>query len=132
MAGIADIPSDWLAELGKQIREAREDAELTQQELADKLGVKKHQSVGSWEKGVDRPSIDLLVRMAALLETPFHIGQFRIAVTQTRGAPAPVLRKQNRLDYDVDYTCELASGEVLKVKPGKEGLLVRPAQNKSA
>lgn len=68
-----------------------------------------------------------------MLDCQFDVGQFRITVKQTSGNPVPVLRKQNRLAYGVEYVCELGTGHTIKFKPGKEGVLVMPdLETKSA
>jgi transcriptional regulator with XRE-family HTH domain len=45
--------------IGRAIRFARLYRELTQQELAVKLGMDR-KTVGRWERGTDMPSLDLL------------------------------------------------------------------------
>ncbi len=52
-----------MADLGDRIRMLRRRLGLTEQNLADLLGVTL-QHISGVEKGVSRPSLDLLVRMA--------------------------------------------------------------------
>lgn len=52
--------------IGENIRKYRKQADLTQEELADKLGV-SYQSVSRWENGSTYPDIELLPAIAELL-----------------------------------------------------------------
>ncbi len=55
-------------ELGERLRTARRSAELTQQELAEALGVESI-TVSRWERGVTTPSLWRLQRVAELTGT---------------------------------------------------------------
>ena len=48
-----------------QLREYRKKAEMDQKGLADKLGIAV-QTVSSWETGVRRPDIDMLIRLTEI------------------------------------------------------------------
>lgn len=50
-----------------KIRELREEKNLTQGQLAEKLGVVAH-NVGDWERGKCEPSINMLIKIARALE----------------------------------------------------------------
>lgn len=52
-----------------QLSKRRKELNLTQLELANKLGLKNHNAVSNWEKGKAKPSADDLVRLAEILET---------------------------------------------------------------
>jgi transcriptional regulator with XRE-family HTH domain len=54
--------------LGAAIRRARRAADVTQRELADRLGVETI-TVSRWERGVTEPSVSMLVRIARELNT---------------------------------------------------------------
>lgn len=56
--------------LGARVREARRLAGLTQQALADGLGISDHQTISDLEAGERRVRPDELVRLAALLKRP--------------------------------------------------------------
>jgi len=49
--------------LGQKIKKARQNADLTQKQLAELIGA-KHNSVSNWEKGVSKPSQPLRVQIA--------------------------------------------------------------------
>ena len=56
------------AALGEAIRQTRVEAELTQEELADRAGTDIRQ-IGGFERGVRNPSYATLLRLACALET---------------------------------------------------------------
>jgi len=53
--------------LGKKIKLARVEAELTQGELADKIGAKQ-KSISRYENGLALPSLDSLEKIAKALK----------------------------------------------------------------
>jgi len=68
--------SDIFENLGQRIREAREDAGLTQEQLGERIqysGV----GVGHWERGRSRPSIDMLYKISKAVGKPlsFFLGE---------------------------------------------------------
>lgn len=52
--------------LGNKIRQARKNAGLTQQELADKIGVTQAM-VSYYEKDTKKPSVDVITKAASVL-----------------------------------------------------------------
>lgn len=56
-----------LSELGKYIAKMRKEKRLTQEKLADKLGVHP-KTVSKWERGVSAPDIGLLSSLSDILE----------------------------------------------------------------
>jgi len=54
--------------LGEKIAEYRTNANMTQQSLADALGVSKN-TIFSWEKGIRKPDIDMLQKIASYFAT---------------------------------------------------------------
>ncbi|MEA5145645.1 MAG: helix-turn-helix transcriptional regulator [Candidatus Limiplasma sp.] len=54
--------------LGEKIAEYRTNANMTQQSLADALGVSKN-TIFSWEKGIRNPSLDMLQKIATYFAT---------------------------------------------------------------
>ncbi len=53
--------------IGKFIKQLREEAHLTQDQLADKLYIRR-QSVSKWERGENRPDFDTLVLLADIFK----------------------------------------------------------------
>lgn len=52
------------AEIGRRIRQAREDADLTQQQLADRIGIQTAQSISRYERGETEVSTKRLRKIA--------------------------------------------------------------------
>lgn len=57
-------------ELGQRIKEAREGADLTQQELADRIGIRQGQTISNYERGVTEVSTKRLRRIAEATSRP--------------------------------------------------------------
>jgi transcriptional regulator with XRE-family HTH domain len=120
MSNTIDI--EWKQKLAEQIKQARESADLTQDELADLIGVSR-QMVVNYEKKKGVPVIDVLARIAVELETRFKIKDLIITVEQTstrlRSVP-----KQLRLDFEKSQTF---GGAVISITP-KEGQILISAK----
>lgn len=56
-------------DIGKKLKEKREEANLTQKELAEILHVSR-QTISSWEVGRTYPDLDVLVAISELYDTP--------------------------------------------------------------
>jgi transcriptional regulator with XRE-family HTH domain len=53
---------------GERLKGARNNAGFTQQQLADRVGVKRKQIISNWEKGITEPSFKFLLRIAIILD----------------------------------------------------------------
>lgn len=114
------IDTKWKQVLAEQIRQAREDAGMTQDELAKELGVSR-QMVINYEKTKNNavPVVDVLARMSVVLEKRFRIRDLLVGVDQT----SPRLRavpKQLRLDFEKS---EIYESAVITITP-KEGQIL--------
>jgi transcriptional regulator with XRE-family HTH domain len=88
----------WRDSLAEQIKDARESANMTQEQLAHRLKVTR-QMISRYETGRDVPVIDVLALMALELDTKFKVNGIEINVE----ASLPRLRampKQLRLDFE--------------------------------
>ncbi|HSE45261.1 MAG TPA: helix-turn-helix transcriptional regulator [Gemmatimonadales bacterium] len=56
---------------GEALRERREQMEISQEELAERVGVSS-QTIGRWERGVVAPQGQNLVRLAEAIEKPLE------------------------------------------------------------
>lgn len=88
----------------KRLRERREAKNLTQQELGEKVGVKKA-TISGWEAGRSIPSLNVVNELANALGTT---GQYLVGYSDEAEA------SQDVIDYDFSYL------ELLKDTP--EGL----------
>lgn len=59
--------SQVLAAFGEILRETREDARISQTELSRRLGKAGHTRISQWERGMNDPGIEDLLRLAAAL-----------------------------------------------------------------
>lgn len=57
--------------LGKNFRRLRKEQNLTQQQVADELGVTRP-TYTKWESGVAEPSIYFIIRLVKILSTDFN------------------------------------------------------------
>ena len=114
------IDQRWKRELADQIREGREAAVMTQDELARELGVSR-QMVINYEKKKNNavPVIDVLARMSVVLEKRFRIKDLVVGVDQA-SARLRTVPKQLRLDFERPETYEKA---VITITP-KEGQIL--------
>lgn len=54
--------------MGKRIKELRNECELSQKILADKVGVAQN-TIAQYEKGTAKPSLEVLVKLAVTFNT---------------------------------------------------------------
>lgn len=54
--------------MGKRIKELRNECELSQKVLADKVGVAQN-TIAQYEKGTAKPSLEVLVKLAVTFNT---------------------------------------------------------------
>lgn len=52
---------------GARLREVRKSKKITQQELADRLGIKRN-TYSDWENGKTEPTFEILVKLADLFD----------------------------------------------------------------
>jgi transcriptional regulator with XRE-family HTH domain len=105
----------WKQELGRQIKDARKSANLTQEKLAGLLDVSR-QMISRYETGKDVPVVDVLALMALELDTKFQVRGLQVIVEHT----SPRLRsmpKQLRLDFKKSQEFR---GAVINITP-REG-----------
>jgi DNA-binding XRE family transcriptional regulator len=111
------LDTEWTKKLAEKIKQAREDASYTQEELA-KVVKTSRQTIIKYEKeGV--PFVEIFARIAAELETSFRIGDLIITVERI----SPRLRtvpKQLRLEFEKSQTF---SNAVISITP-KEGQIL--------
>ena len=90
----------WKKELGERIRTARESANLSQGQLAQRVDVSR-QMVSRYEAGQDIPVIDVLAKLAVELEIDFEVEGVRVTFEglSERLRPRRV-PKQLRLDFE--------------------------------
>ena len=56
--------------IGQKIKKARQEAKISQEQLADKLGLSGNNIISRWENGLGRISVDQLMKIADLTHRP--------------------------------------------------------------
>lgn len=72
-----------MANVGKNIRLLRKQRQMAQDDLAERLYVSR-QTVSNYETGKSNPDIDMLVRIAEVLQTDVKILIFGLPVSPSR------------------------------------------------
>jgi transcriptional regulator with XRE-family HTH domain len=103
----------YFQSLGQRIAKARSAADLTQQALADALGISQPQ-LASYEVGRRRVPVSMLPRLAKLLRTPIET---LIGDDDGDGTPATVVQRRtrrgpvSRLEQQLDAIAKLPRAE---------------------
>lgn len=90
-----------MANVGKNIRNMRTENKMTQDELAEKLFVSR-QTISNYETGKSNPDIDMLVKIAEVLNTDVNILIF--------GIPTPPAKKREYLKLIIIASITLLLG----------------------
>src|SRR5260221_9186976 len=88
----------WRDKLAEQIKDARESANMTQEQLAHRLKVTR-QMISRYETGRDVPVIDVLALMALELDTKFKVNGIEINVESSLPR-LKTMPKQLRLEFE--------------------------------
>jgi len=93
--------STWMADLGGQMKEARKLRSMSQEELAEKIGMHRA-SIIAYESGNGNPEFRVVAEIAAALEKEFNVLGCTIG-------PKDVIRRlppaeQLCLEFDHDHT----------------------------
>jgi transcriptional regulator with XRE-family HTH domain len=112
--------------IGKKIRKERETLKLTQKELAQRASI-DFRFLGNIERGVSKPSVDTLVKIARALDMPVDIlvaeKVYRKNPPENSAITKEIVRLMSMLDnYDalrvlqlVRYSIELFTGEKITI-----------------
>lgn len=65
--GLKQYKESKMEIFGRRLREVRKSKKLTQQQIADEIGVNRG-SYSNWEKGKREPSFENLIKLADLFE----------------------------------------------------------------
>ena len=89
-------------EIAKNLLYFRKKSGLTQRELAAKLGV-KHNSISSWENGINSVDVDILFRICQILGVTIHdmYGNYAVCGTVDYTAEERVLIQEFRSQSDM-------------------------------
>lgn len=100
-------------EIGKKIRKYREELNLSQKELAEKLGVSNGR-VSNWEQGLNRPDADMLAELCyALQVSPSSLLGVKLSVDELSDQERRVIkayRAKTELQQAVNILLGLKEG----------------------
>ena len=121
---------DWKKELGLQIREARLDMSLRQEDLRELAKVHINM-IGRYENGDSAPELDVLIRLAIALNIEeVRIGDHRVMIRSASDAAAPSRPKQLRLEFGREYVFD-GGNSCMKIQPSREGLFIAPEKQRA-
>ena len=101
---------------GKRIKQLRQEMNLSQEQLAEKLNVSQNM-IAKIECGLRRPSVDFLIELAEFFETSLHyivIGTSEEATDKKRQIEEPI--------EQIDQTMELLQNKRKELLQMKEEL----------
>ena len=105
--------------VGEQIRAARKSRGVTQQQLADRIGMSRP-SLIDYEKGKTPVTVDLLTNIADALDVPFIVDGYmlskRVASVETR-----VQDNQLCFEFETEQTFHNA---IVRIKPMRDVLTI--------
>ena len=110
-------------ELGRRIKQAREEADLTQQELADRIGVQTAQSVSRYERGETEVRMRRIERIAEATGKPleFFVGE-KPATEPAAGVWAEVVQQLQRMEEREERNGELLRELLRRLPNGSTAL----------
>jgi transcriptional regulator with XRE-family HTH domain len=111
---------NWKHDLGRQIKQERESAALTQAELAQQLNVSR-QMISRYETGQDAPAVDVLVEIARILEIEFQVKGILVKFDQGSKRPR-VLHKQLKLEFEKTRRFDRAQ---IEITPSEGKILIK-------
>ena len=110
----------WKHDLGRQIRQERDSAGMTQAELAKQLNVSR-QMVGRYEAGADAPAVDVLVEIARILDISFNVKGIQLRFEAGSKRPK-LLHKQLKLEFEKPRRFD---GAQIEITPSEGKILIR-------
>jgi len=129
--GISVLPTirmSWQHELGRQIRDARRRAGMTQGELAGHLTVRR-ETVSNYENGKSPALVNVIAEIAQALDAEFVIGGCKITkadVKRTTGDPAA---EQLCFAYDTEHRYKTA---ILTIRPTRNSIIINAVVARTA
>ena len=111
---------EWKKELGNKIREARELAKMSQEELSEKISAKfdykyTRAQISHVENGISGPAVNIVSAMAEILRTEFEVGGCRIGIRSEQAVGRlTVMPQQLSFPFGIEYIFSEAS---LKLTP---------------
>jgi transcriptional regulator with XRE-family HTH domain len=111
---------NWQQELGRQIRDARQRAGMTQKELATHLTVSR-ETLSNYENGKSPATVNVIAEIAQALDTEFEIGGCKVAkgdFKRTQDAPSA---QQLCFAYDTEHRFKTAT---FSIRPSRNSIII--------
>lgn len=122
---------DWKRQLGLQLKEARHDCSLRQEDVSARANVHINM-IGRYERGDSAPEFDVLLRLARVLDIKeVRIGEHTIVIRPSSSSVVQPAPKQLRLEFGRDYFFD-GGDSVLRIQPSRAGLLIASGKQKVA
>jgi transcriptional regulator with XRE-family HTH domain len=119
-ASLSSIIMSWQHELGRQIRDARVRAGMTQAELARHLTVSR-ETVSNYENGKSPALVNVIAEIAQVLDAEFAIGGCKITKADIkRILDAPAV-EQLCFAYDTVHRYKTA---ILTIRPTRKSIII--------
>lgn len=119
----------WQHELGRQIRDARRRARMTQAELASHLTVSR-ETVSNYENGKSPALVNVIAEIARALDAEFVIAGCKITKADLKRTLDDPVAKQLCFTYDTVHRYKTAT---LTIRPTRNAIIInavvaRPAK----
>jgi putative transcriptional regulator len=109
----------WKTELGKQIKAARDRRGISQEKLAERIGITR-ESINLYEKGKGNPGFKVVAEIAVALRADFNVLGCRIVAAELLEPRRPETEEQLELKFDHDHSF-LAN---ITVRPTKKSITI--------
>ena len=110
----------WQHELGRQIRDRRKRAGMSQKELASHLTVSR-ETLSNYENGKSPAMVNVIAEIAAVLNTEFEIAGCKIAKDDLKRVQAVPPAEQLCFAYDTEYRF---TAMTLSIKPTQKSIII--------
>jgi len=118
----------WQQELGRQIRDARRRAGMTQQELARHLTVRR-ETVSNYENGKTPALVNVIAEMAQVLDAEFLIGDCKITKADLKRTSDAPTADQLCFTYDTEHRYKTA---ILTIRPSRKSIIINAVVARTA
>lgn len=110
----------WQHELGRQIRDARKRAGMTQGELANHLTVSR-ETLSNYENGKSPALVNVIAEIAQALDAEFLIGSCKITKADVKRTPDGPSAEQLCFAYDTEHRYKTG---VLTIRTSRKSIVI--------
>lgn len=110
----------WQQDLGRQIRDARQRAGMTQEELASQLTVRR-ETVSNYENGKSPALVHVIAEIALALNAEFEIAGCRITKADLKDPSSATATEQLCFTYDTEHRFKAAT---FSIRPSRKSIII--------